>query len=284
MKTTLIILISIALLSVFLCFTSFGYDDSQKLDQEKALQLFEAANLVAGSVSPNHYFTYWETVELWQENGVNEFYKPPYSYSELCKKYDDIVFIDTSVYKTTDVENLHMTRSELYGILRSVFSKEISDYYFENVFKIKLREEDGGALKFVEKDGMIFDCGYLYGAQLYGYNRRPNVKSFNMAGKDKASLIVECTMYDYTHGKGDPVFNTFDYEFILEKESNGRWVFSKYIPLADYDYINKLPKSERYYPENWLNPNTSDSAVYITAAAGVIALCCAIVCKKKIKE
>ena len=136
-------IIIITVLSVFLHFNSYAYDESQELDQEKALQLFEAANLVAGSVSPNHYFKYWETVELWQENGVNEFYKPPYSYSDLCKKYDAVISFDTSEYKTTDIENLHITKSELYGILRSVFSKEISNYYFENVFKIRLRDEDG---------------------------------------------------------------------------------------------------------------------------------------------
>ena len=60
------------------------------------------------------------------------------------------------------------------------------------------------------------------------------------------------------------------YDYKLEKNKEGNWIFTDYI---NYRFILGMD-----------NPLTSDSAVYITAAAGLIALCCAVVCKKKIKE
>ena len=46
--------------------------------------------------------------------------------------------------------------------------------------------------------------------------------------------------------------------------------------LADEGY-------RKYFLKEQFPPKTADAGVYITAAAGVIALCCAVICKKKIK-
>ncbi len=61
---------------------------------------------------------------------------------------------------------------------------------------------------------------------------------------------------------------------------------SKGYRICDFDellitsYINPETPCFRLTKNN---PGTSDSAVYITAAAGLIALFCAVICKKKIK-
>ena len=62
---------------------------------------------------------------------------------------------------------------------------------------------------------------------------------------------------------------SIDYTFIVNKITN---------KICGGTFVEELLEM------NVGNAYTSDSAVYITAAAGVIALCCAVICKKKIKE
>ena len=264
------------ILSLLICCNISAAFAIDELDANKAMQLLDAADAVAGAISPNNNFnSYWEFIESLNISGADSIYDYPYTKSEMIEKHG-------TVKQSLDFEgvSLHITKDELYDILRSVFSKEISDFYFENVFKIKLRDSDGGGLKFREKDGILFDCGALYGGQIYG-GERPIPKSFSITGDKEAHLIVKYRLWD---NLSEQEYSTHEYEFVLQKESDGRWVFSDYIPINDYDYLNMRPDNEEYYPKNWLNPNTSDSAVYITAAAGVIALCCAVICKKKITE
>ena len=62
--------------------------------------------------------------------------------------------------------------------------------------------------------------------------------------------------------------------------------------VCDYDSVFFLKNDNsglsasgmRHYRFIEENPQSGDSAVYITAAAGVAALCLAVVCKKKLKK
>ncbi len=150
--------------------------------------------------------------------------------------------------------NTKMTSDQMYSLLHEYFSDNI-------ISEITSYKRDGENTRFIERDGLIYYDIFDYPLFVGEYP----VKEFTIksASNDRIVLSMKISRYD----------KAATYDYIIEKEDDGKWRFTKY--HYSNDIIIRLEMN---------NPVTSDSAVYITAAAGVIALCCAVICKKKIKE
>ena len=129
---------------------------------------------------------------------------------------------------------------------------------------------------------------YLYGtanSPLYGYDLQTLQKYGCVEFKDRIRIIPQSggrikLEFDYYEFVDEGKLETFTSSVTAEKTNNGYRVcepggyYFRSDPYADNGY-------RKYMLQNPGIPQTSDSAVYITAAAGVIALCCAVICKKK---
>ena len=132
---------------------------------------------------------------------------------------------------------------------------------------------------------------YLYGtanSPLYGYDIQILQKYGCVEFKDRIRIIPQSggkikLEFDYYEFVDEGKLETFTTSVMAVKTNKGYRVcepggyYFRSDPYADNGY-------RKYMLQNPGIPQTSDSAVYITAAAGVIALCLAVVCKKKIKE
>ena len=132
-------------------------------------------------------------------------------------------------------------------------------------------------MKLREINGLLYDFG-RYGDPYGAYFIESD---FSMIGDSRATLSLKYRSDSPrdTEPEGNYEYEIFDYIFTLEKGTDEVWRFINYTSIYDDIQMSMNPALIELY-----NPQTSDSVIYITAAAGVIALCCAIVCKKKIKE
>ena len=131
---------------------------------------------------------------------------------------------------------------------------------------------------------------YLYGtanSPLYGYDLQILQKYGCVEFKDRIRIVPQSggkikLEFDYYEFVDEGKLETFTSSVMVEKTNNGYRVCEPdgYYFRSDSYADNGFRK---YMLQNPGIPQTSDSAVYITAAAGVIALCLAVVCKKRLK-
>ena len=149
--------------------------------------------------------------------------------------------------------NTKMTTDQMYSLLHEYFSDSV-------IYEITSYKRDGVTSRFIEHEGLVYYDLYDYPLFVGEYPQKEfKIKSVS---DNKIVLSMKISRYD----------KTANYDYVIEKESDSEWRFTKY--HYSNDIIIRLEMN---------NPVTSDSAVYITAAAGLIALCCAVICKKKIK-
>ncbi|MBQ1846454.1 MAG: hypothetical protein II135_00475 [Clostridia bacterium] len=220
-----------------------------------------------------------ENVFRWFEYGFNEhdfigsdpvFKDREYHECRPWETNDSIsAYFDTEAefrYELVEIEELN-TKEKMKAFLMTVFSASAAD----EILSKKCRYDDVDY--FVEKDGYLYvpDPAFITAA---GDNRYGGYhdKELKLIEEKEGSITVRMT---FTPLDGNSDFKECDYrityDYILIKQ-NGIWVFENFITMRDL-YLQSIV----------MPPDTSDSAVYITAAAGVIALCCAVICKKKIK-
>ena len=132
---------------------------------------------------------------------------------------------------------------------------------------------------------------YLYGAEnspLYGYDLQTLQKYGCVEFKDRIRIIPLDNgkfklEFDYYEFVDDGQLGTFTSSVTVKKTDSG-------FRVCDFDNLFFRPDkyADNGYRKNSLEflqiPPTADCPVYITAAAGLIALCCAAVCRKKIRE
>ena len=221
-----------------------------------------------------------EDVFLWFEYGFDEndfigshrvFNDREYRECRPWETNDSILqYFDTEGkfrYKLIEIEELN-TKEKMKAFLMTVFSESAAN----EILCKKCRYD--GVDYFVEKDGYLYvpDPAFITGAgdnRYGGYTGR----EFKVIEENEGRITVRMT---FTPIDGNSDFKECDYKITYDYiliDHNGNWVFENFITMRDL-----------YLQSTVTSPGTSDSAVYITAAAGVIALCCAIVCKKKIKE
>ena len=129
---------------------------------------------------------------------------------------------------------------------------------------------------------------YLYGTEnspLYGYDLQ---KYGCVEFKDRLRIIPLNNgrfklEFDYYKFVDDGQLETFTSSVTVTKTNEGYRVCE-----FDNFFFRPDPYADNGYRKNMLEnpgiPQTSDSAVYITAAAGVAALCLAVVCRKKLRK
>ena len=160
--------------------------------------------------------------------------------------------------KVTNYKSL----AEVKSALAEVFSDEMTGKIMSRTYS----EGDYKIPHFIEYNGNLYFKAWAYAN---AYESRINM-TFKTVKQSENSMTVRAY---YTDFNGND--KTYDYEY---EKIDGKWVFTKFeIPAQLY-------WQDFFGDNNGMFPNTSDSAVYITAAAALIALCCAAVCKKKIKE
>ena len=170
-------------------------------------------------------------------------------------------------YELVGIEELN-TKEKMKAFLMTVFSGSAAN----EILCKKCRYDDVDY--FVEKDGYLYvpDPACITGAgdnRYGGYHDR----EFKVIGDNDGRVTVQMT---FTPLDGNADFKECDYrityDYILIRQ-NDNLVFENFITMRDL-----------YLQSTVTPPGTADAPVYMTAAAGLIALCCAAVCKKKIKE
>ncbi len=178
---------------------------------------------------------------------------------------EDLYDLDYSFYEEkfvcyNKIENFK-NLDELRSALDEVFSENMTNSIMNRTY-----EHCGAEIPhFIEYNGALYFKSWAYAN---AYASKIDM-TFKTVKQTENSMTVRAY---YTDFNGND--KTYDYEY---EKIDGKWVFTKFeIPAQLYwqDYFGD---------NNGMFPNTSDSAVYITAGAGLIALCCAVICKKKIK-
>ena len=200
-------------------------------------------------------------------------------FEELYGTVDDDRYIDPD-----DEDNEYRRVRSGFGSiseLKSYFSRYMSEELAEKYLTLPLNRHESRA--FIEHDGKLY---YTWGNGTLGsYNTSRETDYYEIIknSKDRVTLrYYPCyeerdNTYNYTMDKD----LYYDYEF--EKNGEGKYVVTNLIPT--YAVYSGREKMNKYIEKlDIKNPSTSDSSVYITAAAGLIALCCAVAIKKKIKE
>ena len=184
---------------------------------------------------------------------------------------------DAAIYVQSDTgalgECTYLSSNEYRAILRLFFSEDIAESLYNKSMHYKARSSDNG-LKLREINGLLYDFG-RYGDPYGAYFIESD---FSMIDGGRATLALKYRSDCDTNFESEYEYETFDYTFMLKKDTDEVWRFTNFTSIYDNIQLSMHPALSELY-----NPKTSDSAVYITAAAGLIALCCAVICKKKIK-
>lgn len=221
---------------------------------------------------------------------ISSFCGPVYPLGELLNKTDDLGFesiptrkeqyekyndtVKNNAFHYSEYVCSYLTLDDLKKAVHTVFSDELADYYLSQMFLLKNR---AGEPVYREVDGLIYDLGD------YGDpgGIRPEEITYNPAGHDEYRIHVK---YRYGWDLNDESLPPLLEDDLVLKKIDGTWKFTNFVSLSDRAYLSVYPDQSTLYPDEWCcpNPRTADFSVYITAAAGLIALCCAVVCKKKI--
>ncbi len=168
------------------------------------------------------------------------------------------------------------SKADLIAYFGKYMSLNAAIGYIDTVFD--------GETAFKERDGKLYFNSD--NATLYTYKTSKDTDRYEII-KDEGERITLRYYPRYTEepGRHDYTMNRdLYYDYIFEFSANTGYIVVNPVPtLAVYKGdADLLKRFEKY--SGYSNPSTADASVYITAAAGLIALCCAVICKKKIKE
>ncbi len=260
MKKKTIALLLIITICCLLCI------NSSALSYEEIENYIGAAVIISSFCGPVYPLS-----ELLQ-TGDSVWVKSIPTWKEQYEKYKSI--IENNEYHYSYMDCSCLTLDELKNIVYSVFSDELADYYLSKMFSLKNRAGDP---VYREVDGLIYDLGD------YGDPGGTHFLEINYTstGSNKYSIHIKYSYgWDLYDGSKPPVLE----DDLVLMQIDGTWKFTSFVSLNDRAYLSVYPDQVTLYPDDWINPNTSDSAVYITAAAGVAALCLAVVCRKKLRK
>ena len=93
---------------------------------------------------------------------------------------------------------------------------------------------------------------------------------------EDGNIRIEFSAWRYSY---ETESNPETFHIMIRQTADGYRIYD----FDDLFFDKDIKEIRAYRFLGQLYPNTSESAVYITAAAGVIALCLAVVCKKRLK-
>ena len=165
------------------------------------------------------------------------------------------------------------SKADLIAYFGKYMSRDAAIEYIDTAFD--------GKTVFKERDGKLYFNSD--NATLYTYKMSKDTDHYEIIKNEGERIILryypcyteEANRYNYTMNRD------LYYDYIFEFNANTGYIVINPVPtLIIYQGTDAINSFKEDLTRS--NPVTSDSAVYITAAAGVIALCCAIVCKKKL--
>ncbi|MBQ3869352.1 MAG: hypothetical protein II777_02300 [Clostridia bacterium] len=237
------------ILVMFVCF-SVSADYTMSDDMIKK-HYYESAGVYA-------WFTHFDSVNIsaFFAPGTNYPYELPFTAAEYSDSFEKNFSVETEEglldYMVIKYEEVN-TYKKMNVFLQKYFEKSL-------VEKLLKKDEDGYFCgnRFIEKNGYIYELSADVGEDTVGSNEIIDVIIEEKSNK-QFILTVQYSR---------DLISISSKKYTVTKDDKGNYIFENY----------------NFYAYTAINPASGDSAVYITAGAGVIALCCAVICKKKIKE
>ena len=205
------------------------------------------------------WFTVLDSVNIsaFFSSGTNYPYELPFIVAEYSDSFEKNFSVETEEglldYMVIKYEEVN-TYEKMNVFLQKYFEKSL-------VEKLLKKDEDGYFCgnRFIEKNGYIYELSADVGEDTVGSNEIIDVIIEEKSNK-QFILTVQYSR---------DLISISSKKYTVTKDDKGNYIFENYI----------------FYAFNTTsNPATQDSIIYITAAAGVIALCCAVVCKKKLRK
>ena len=238
------------------------------------IMLFCITCRAEGSISADELFSVLDQADRavsWTLNdGSPDFYE---MYG--VDKTDGFIINHTEYYR---VKSGFASISELKSYFCNFMTPETADIYI-NLNRRNSSQKPG----FIEHEGKLYYASE--DATLYTYETSRETDHYEIIKGEGDRIVLRyypCyedapNRYNYNMDKG----LYYDYEFVLN--ADGKYIVTNMVPtLIVYQGTDAINSFRKDLTRS--NPITSDSAVYITAAAGVIALCLAVVYKKKLKK
>lgn len=233
--------------------------DNPRVSQKEVRDVLDVAVMISSFCGPS--YPLHELLNLLEDCGIEDI---P-SRSGQVEKYK------TAPYQHGTGYCSFLSEEELYNLFRTVFSDGLAEKYVSQMRS--LCGSDGLPLK-REIDGLIYEFG-TYGDP--GGARVEDMK-ITETGNDEYKIHVRYRYeFDLKNGDNPPMLE----DDLILKKIDGKLKFTSFISLNDKAYLSVYPQYKDRYPQEWINPQTSDAPVIAVCVLAISAVAAAVILKKK---